>query len=548
MGYRVVRTGDAWARVLWPQDQKHDLWLVSALKLLKRIPGVRLEDRYLELPCTVWNLALVQVLWEKLGATSPERPMFTPAFAHERLYEHQQLGAHKILGTKGLLLADQMGLGKTATAIAAAQVIRDGHPDRPALIVSTLSSRNVWRMELAAMGENVEAHFRVLQSRDVVGVQLHPRGWYFVHFDIALAWQSKIQGMKPCVVIVDEAHNVRNGRTQRGKGVYAITACAPRKILLTGTPIDNHPSDLWHLLTMITGPNTWGSPTEFRVRYCGASHNGHGYQDNDPSNVEELQQRLAPYYLRRTTADVALQLPALTRQLHTTALSAPNQHEHDEVLKGCDVAALVRAIQSGSLKDDVLATLTRLRQVTSAGKVHSTVSYLQNLQEQGEGAVVFTWEKATAHAIGKLLGVVTGVVPFVVTGDTPQHEREVIISQFQETPGAILIATLGSLRESVTLHAARIVVMHDWHWVLSHLLQAEGRVWRTGQLRACQSVWMMAENSIDTILARVLYAKSTAMQSIGIDAGRQALEELGIAQLARDAASERVNEMLEAWL
>jgi hypothetical protein len=112
----------------------------------------------------------------------------------------------------------------------------------------------------------------------------------------------------------------------------------------------------------------------------------------------------------------------------------------------------------------------------------------------------------------------------------------------------VLVATLGSLRESVTLHTARIVVMHDWHWVLTHMLQGEARVWRTGQRRACQSVWMMAENSIDTILARVLYAKAGAMQSVGIDKGREALEELGVGQLARDLVTDRVNEMLEAWL
>jgi len=99
----------------------------------------------------------------------------------------------------------------------------------------------------------------------------------------------------------------------------------------------------------------------------------------------------------------------------------------------------------------------------------------------------------------------------------------------------------------VTLHTARLLVLHDWHWVLNHMLQAEARVWRGGQRRACQSVWMMAENSIDTILARVLYTKARAMGVVGIDKGIEALEELGVGQLARDDNDARIATMLQGW-
>ncbi len=542
MGYKVVCTSDAWARVLWPREQKHDAWMTLAIKTLKRIPGVRDSVCHIELPCTVWMLDEVRALWSRIG-DSPYQTLYHHVrwFPARPLYAHQQPAVDAILGTRGTLLADDMGLGKSASAITAAETIRQTHGgSRPVIIISTLSSRNVWRKELRELGAGGTFHF--LATRDLA-TWVPNADWYFVHFDVTLTWQTKLQGLKACCVILDEAHNIKNGRTQRGKGVYAVVATAPRRIALTGTPMENRPSDLWHLLTMLTGPSTWGSPNDFKIRYGGAQHTGFGLREGEPTHVAELQARMAPFYLRRTALEAGLDLPPLTRHLETVGLSRALQHEHDEVLAATDVAQLVHAIQSGSMRDEVLETLTRLRHVTSVGKIPATVDYVRNAQDQGEGVVVFTWEKNTAHLIAK---AIAGA--FVITGDDPQMRREHIIEQFQQTPGSVLVATLGALRESVTLHTARIVVLHDWHWVLTHLLQAEARVWRAGQRRACQAVWMMAENSIDTILARVLYEKSKAMKVVGLDKGLACLEELGIAQLARDAAQDRVTEMLEAWL
>jgi len=543
MGYRVLRTGAAWVRLLWPHDHLHDGVVTTALQALGRMPGVRPGPNYVDLPCTVWGTLEAAHLWRVLGAVAPELwvPLAPEWFPERALFEHQWSGVEKLLSAPGVLLADDMGSGKTTTAIVAAERVRLAHPGQPALIVSTLSSRDVWRRELVAVGVREPMH--ALTGRDIsVGWNPHAT-WIFVHFDIVLAWMTKLQGIKPCVAIMDEAHWIKNGRTQRGRGATAAVAIVPQRMLLTGTPVENRPGDLWNQLAILTGQYTWGSPVEFRVRYAGATYDGHGYQDGDtPTHVEELQARMAPFYLRRTIADLALALPPLTRRLQVCVLRHTLQREHDEVLGAHGVEQLVRALQTGAVHDNVLQTLTRLRQVTSAGKLDATCEYVTNVQAQGEGVVVFVWERETAETIALRTG------GFKITGDDTQARRTQVIDMFQATPGAVLVATLGSLRESVTLHTARIVVMHDWHWVLTHMLQGEARVWRTGQRRACQSVWMMAENSIDTILARVLYAKAGAMQSVGIDKGREALEELGVGQLARDLVTDRVNEMLGAWL
>lgn len=545
MGYRVIRTSDAWVRLLWPHDYAHGKDVTTLLKTLCRVPGVREQGNYVDLPCTVWNLPQVHTLWRMLGCDAPQLAERVSAewLPGPTLFEHQTEAVEKLLSVTGVLLADSMGLGKTRSAITAAERVRRAHSQagRPVLVLGTLSSRDVWRNELRAI--NPHARFHALEGRDINEGWDGAADWYFAHFDIVLAWMTRLQGRKPCVGIIDESHTIRNGRTQRGRGANAVIGTVPQRILLTGTPIENHPGDLWHQLQIMTGQGTWGSPVEFRVRYAGATHSGFGYKDGDtPTHVDELRARMSPFYLRRDFKDVAMSMPALTRQLQVVPLKLSLQQEHDAALNTCGVEQLVRALQEGSLRSDVLATMTRLRQVTSQGKLDATAEYIANAQEQGEGVVVFTWEQATAAELGRRSG------GFVLTGADSQPHRAQVIETFQATPGAVLVATLGALRESVTLHTARLVVMHDWHWVLAHMLQGEARVWRTGQRRACHSVWMMCENSIDSILARVLYAKAAAMQVTGIDKGHEALEELGIGQLARDQASSRVNDMLEAWL
>ena len=131
-----------------------------------------------------------------------------------------------------------------------------------------------------------------------------------------------------------------------------------------------------------------------------------------------------------------------------------------------------------------------------------------------------------------------------------QSARDANVQRFQasETPTA-MVATLDALREGVTLHRGRTVVLHDLHWVLSHMLQAEKRIHRIGQVHPCQSIWMVADNSIDTILAPILLRKASYMQgALDIDAGSEALADVDLAELAGgNAVEDQVEAALSAW-
>jgi SNF2 family DNA or RNA helicase len=309
--------------------------------------------------------------------------------------------------------------------------------------------------------------------------------------------------------------------------------------------MENRPAELWHLLTLTTGARTWGYRSEFRVRYAGAVSNGYGLEDGMPTNIDELRQRMAPTYIRRRAADVALQLPELTRTAHIVDRSELGA-EHDATVETMKAEVLVRALLAGMVHGEVLPVISSLRQATSRAKLKATTDLAVNGLAQGESCVIFVWEREIARELARRISPDPGLA-FSITGEDAQEYRDRAIHAFQNSTGpCALVATLGSLREGVTLHRARTVIMHDLDWVPAHMLQAEKRIHRIGQRAACQSIWMLVERSIDTLLARALIHKARAMQdTLGICDGVEAIEQLGLDAIA--PIEQQLENALRSW-
>jgi len=177
-------------------------------------------------------------------------------------------------------------------------------------------------------------------------------------------------------------------------------------------------------------------------------------------------------------------------------------------------------------------------------KLPATKEYVANLLEQGESVVVFAWERAMA---ARIASVSKSQDTYVVTGAQHQDDRAKAVEAFQCT-GGLLCATIGALREGVTLHRARIVVLHDLDWVLTRLIQAERRIYRIGQTRACQSVWMLAEHSFDRILVPLLVAKARMSQELlGVD-HLSIIRELNLTEISdQRTVEDTVDAILQTW-
>jgi len=503
------------------------------------VPGVRWLEPEIgyecwrcEVPSSAWALEPVKLwLGQLFGGEQacPDELDVLPSLGRE-LYEHQREAVAFFLRARGALLGDSMGLGKSSSAIVAAEVVRRrGVRDAcPVLIIGPKSVCGVWRSEVEAVLPG--ARFVALEGTDPgdhFGAQrfwLERAEWIYIHFDIVHAWWSQILLRRPCVAIVDEAHLVRNGRTRRGQAAALAVSASAHRYLLTGTPILNRVGELWHLLNLVTGPFQWGSPRDFRCRYAGAVRDMHGYRDTEPTHVDELQTRVEGVYLRRTVEDVALSLPPLTRQVIEVTPSTAEREAYASHLDGLDVRAVLGSILSGSASRKTLAWLSALRKITSRMKLEATIVEAQSALDAGESVVVFTWQRETAERIANKLEAPGGSM--VIHGGVLPAIRESFIEQFQEVGGAI-VATIDSLSVGVTLHRSRVVIMHDLDWVPANMLQAEARVYRIGQSRPVISKWMVAQGTLDQLFLRAARIKAGAMASLGDVSGTGLADALG---------------------
>ena len=545
---RTLYPSRGWLHVLWSKDHELSQSQQAAIDAACAIPGCRQLANKFEASYTTWMLPEVHRALTALGAPLPPTSLsgFLPDLRKlaRPLFEHQDSGVHFLLASNGAVLADGMGLGKTTVAAVAAEAVRlaalAGSARRgPVVIVGTRATRNVWRSELLALGILKTAEeLCVLESIDLHNTCfVRGSAWYFCHFDVLKYWWSRLYGEHPVVLIVDEAHYIRNGRAQRSKATQLAAAGTLQRFLLTGTPLDSKPSELWFPLTVACGRYTWGSPNEFRVRYCGATRNGFGLQDNAVTNVEELKQRLAVAYLRRTCDEVGLDMPLFTRQMQSCDLGA-FKAEHDALLASVDIKTLVRSLACGMVAQ-ALPVLTELRKLTSLAKIPATVEQVHTALEQNESIVVFAWTRET---VSKLYSAVGRIDKIKVDGSQPQAQRDDAVRVFQasKTPTA-LFATYGALREAVTLHQSRLVLLHDLGYTVSELLQAEKRVHRLGQRRACLATWMLAEHSVDTLIAPILQRKLSMLGDLGLAPEH----EIDLSQIDGTSPSETFEQQIE---
>lgn len=545
--------------LMWSRERPPTPSLVQHMLELSEIPGIRFERDWsmIAIPETALPLAVVQKLvtatetrkaleksWNRSGLQLQEFLLKRALFPWQ-----EEAAATALANGRGLLLCDVMGLGKTASAAVAAEMAaRALDPHRPRLIIGPLFTRDVWRRELLALGLiDDEQEFCALQSRNFNDDSWDPNAlWYFVHYDIVHAWSSAIlvnKRGKPVVTVIDEAHWVKNSRTQRAKGTQVAASGSQFKMLLSGTPMDNAVAELHHPLTTLCGVNSWGGVTQFRRRYAGALRTAYGMVDGFPSNTDELKERMAPYYLRRTLAEVGDALPPLRREKITAEMDARSAHQHTEIAssfsKG-DIQELVNAILENRASTDTFAILDKLRKITASAKLAMTASFVSNLLDQDESVVVFTWQRDTAELIAEACSQKhrgtkrTGWCEprYIIHGGVQQTTRDNYVAEFQKT-GGLLCATYGALREGVTLTKARAIVLHDLDWKMSSILQAEARIHRLGQERGCISTWIVAEDSIDVILARALLKKAELVEhTLGIDAPARAADELDLSRVA----------------
>ena len=389
------------------------------------------------------------------------------------------------LGTRTrALLADEMRLGKSAQAIAAAHAAgakRIG-------VICPASVRMVWPQQFEQWWPGKRPDVAV-QSYDMV-----TNG----------AFDDRIFD----VLIIDEAHYLKNKDSKRTKKIYGLKSDgrggliekAGSVIDLTGTPAPNHPGELWATLRALA-PETIlknGVPMGYWTyigAYCKTVDNGFGIQITGGKNLAKLKSAIAPFVLRRRYADVAKDMPPLQIDTLPVVGQVPDESELAALLKNCNsdgdiLAALKKAATH----------VAQLRRLTGLAKVKGVVDWYRDFADGlGGKIVVFAHHRDVISALATGFEGIAGAGSVeILDGSTPQHRRALAIRHFKENPKCqVFIGQILAAGQGIDLSTADTALFAEASWVPGENQQAAMRIQCVGK-KALNQIWLAAlPGSID---------------------------------------------------
>ncbi|XP_037869142.1 helicase domino isoform X2 [Bombyx mori] len=301
------------------------------------------------------------------GTTLSETAVGTavPRLLRHALREYQHVGLHWLatMHARGLngILADEMGLGKTVQTIALlAHLALDRHDWGPHLVVAPTSVVLNWEMEFKKWCPA----FKILTYYGTIKERKQKRvGWTkansfhvcITSYKLVVQDHQSFRRKKWKYLVLDEAQNIKNFKSQRWQ--LLLNFQTERRLLLTGTPLQNSLLELWSLMHFLM-PDVFASHSEFREWFAevGAMAEGARY---DEALVRRLHAVLRPFLLRRLKRDVERQMPRKYEHVLLCRLAKRQRFLYDDFMSR---AKTKESLASGNLLS-VINVLMQLRKV-----------------------------------------------------------------------------------------------------------------------------------------------------------------------------------------
>jgi SNF2 family DNA or RNA helicase len=400
---------------------------------------------------------------------------------------HQQEGMERALAFGACLLADDMGLGKTVQGIGVtASAIEAGF--RPVVWVVPPSLRTNTEREMTRFAPHLSTHVVVGQKPSCL-----PDVDVVICGDSVVShWEETLIDHGIGGVVVDEAHRAKSRTTNRAKSIRALSKVIPKdgpRLLMSGTPIQNHPAELVSLLTILGLIGKFGGPVNYLDRYCPRiPGNRYGMRGIDHDRLSDLHVRLSDLTMVRRTKDEVLELPnkgflAITLESDAKVAAEYRMCEADLRRYLSEVCGYGGARLARADKAAALVQLTKLRSLAGLAIVESTTQYVTDLLqstlpgEPQEQVVVFTEHRDVAEALAKSLGCPA------IQGGMGDVAKQAAVDGFQSGEHTVLVANSVAGGVGITLTAGRHVVFAELPWHAAAVDQQVSRCHRYGQER-----------------------------------------------------------------
>lgn len=434
-------------------------------------------------------------------------------------------GSQWLSGRRNALLADEQRVGKTGTAILAA----DENLEASILVVTTASGRPVWERAWAQwspFARSVQVMQRARKAEaDVVIV-----GWGGVnradvrHELLKRRWDR---------LILDESHAAKSFDAARTKATYGFpiddgallstdTALAGKAAgvwALTGTPLPNSPADLYPMMRALCPERlaardglpdvtTYG---DFLHRYCHVRMKKlpRGFRKIPVivggRNLEELRERLGDFMLRRTQQDVGI-----TRPIYETFPLLVSPKARREAEGDVNRAKVLAAAEAGDTKA-LEMELAPIRRLTGTIKAQAVVEAVKDEFAGGlDKLVIAFWHRDVGDILEEGLAGY-GVVR--LDGSTPAHERATAEERFRGK-ARVFLGQIQAAGEAIDLSCASELLFAETSLVPAQMAQMSMRVTNYTQTRAPRVRVSVLQGSIDEALEDILLRKWSAIREV----------------------------------
>lgn len=446
------------------------------------------------------------------------------------------------LETDNVLIADDMGLGKTLEAL---KIIE--YDNRfPVVIVTPASLVHNWIAEIRKWYGDRFKTFIVKNEHPIPdGIDFYLTSYDRLRVGVfesgIVEASSSLQHLidvEPTVLILDESHNIKSHRALRTIAVQTLALHVDKRILLSGTPILNRPSELYTQLEVLQQDQfmPWWY---YQYRFCDVQSGRWGLDDRGASDTGELHLELInSCMVRRRKEEVLHDLPDIVSiPINVTLTNAGDYRMAEDVFllwlaEECkrdpkfleSIEGLPKTEQEERKADyssgvvyrasraEALVKLTRLKLVAARGKIEAFRDWVTDIIGSYDEKVI------CFHHHSEIANLVNISVPFksasIVSNLTPK-QRKNEVDRFQNDPDVKLMncsLNVGGVGFNMT--SSHVVAFLEFPWSSTIMDQAISRAHRMGQEETVRSFSFIGENTIDEHIIDLINKKRRIFNEI----------------------------------
>ena len=437
------------------------------------------------------------------------------------MYRNSKLGL-------GSIIADDMGLGKTLQVITLLQKLKNENvvnEKTPAVIVVPTALLFNWTKEIEHFAPQLSSSIFHGTARNLSSCKTDV---VLTTYGVSRTDKDKLKKLKPSVLVIDEAQNIKNAKTEQTKAVKSIAA--PIKIAMSGTPVENRMSEFWSIMDF-TNKGFLGTAKTFNADFAIP------VQDEGNEQVAERFRKItAPFMMRRLKTDKSI-ISDLPDKIETNEYATLTKEQASLYEK--TVQEAMKTIEGIGETDSkslfkrsalVLQMMLSLKQICNhptqflkngvmdaslSGKTEMLFSLLDTITENNEKVLVFTQFAEMGEMLCKFIAERFDEQPMFYHGGCSVKEREQMIDRFQNNHSdRIFVLTIKSAGVGLNLTSADYVFILDPWWNLSTEEQAIARAHRIGQHQPVFVYRFVSENTLEQQILTLQERKQTLIDSV----------------------------------